>query len=420
MTSIPSPNNQTTGMGKYTYLIGPIFLSLCLFTLPFSLTSQYLIYIAALAGIGICVAAIIQKTPPPGIRLISAVFLCLWLPLLISAIDTTAPDGLSTVARYTSYFFAAIAIGFLFNQKSTEIALYLFGLIILLWTADGLLQFVTGKNIFGEPTYHETRLTGVFAPSPRLGYVLAILSPIYLDIVRRASKYTSFFWLTIIPLVLVILLGGSRTSWILFAAGFLLYGIFFAASSRTIKWKKISLISVIILTTSITATTQIDWLKSRAEDFKKLTQPNYTLINDATSNRLPLWEVAFYMYKDNPINGAGPRAYRDQYSVYSHLTTEHHPDKGDNFPHLFILEICAETGSLGIIGYFLLLLSIITIFAKSNLNNRLASAPWFTTSILAAFPLSATLPFYGTFSSLLLWIPLMISLFILRADRHEK
>ncbi|GJM04971.1 MAG: hypothetical protein DHS20C09_09620 [marine bacterium B5-7] len=128
---------------------------------------------------------------------------------------------------------------------------------------------------------------------------------------------------------------------------------------------------------------------------------DYKTIDNATASRLPLWETALTIFKQNPINGIGPRGYRHVYTEYSepddywHKLTQTHP-------HLLLLEIMAETGVLGLIGYLLIFYPLIILAKQSPLKKELL--PFFIPVLVALFPFNAHMAFYGSIWSSVIWL----------------
>ena len=87
---------------------------------------------------------------------------------------------------------------------------------------------------------------------------------------------------------------------------------------------------------------------------------DYESINAATAFRLNIWQTAYSIFKERPINGIGPRGFRFIYHDYAknddifiisksnrlnYLFSKNLPP---THPHLLILEILVETGVIGL------------------------------------------------------------------------
>jgi len=217
---------------------------------------------------------------------------------------------------------------------------------LLVWISDRLFQLATGVNLLGRETVDQGRLTGML-PGVEFGLVLAVLSPVCFHAMRDYGRKVPLLWLILVPYLVMILYSGVRVSWVLLIISVVLYTALLVAVNGTFNWRRIALNLFLVISVCGVAVYQTGWLKER---FVKITGlasgGEYETINASLSNRLPHWEAAIQMYRENPINGIGVKSYKDSYARYSN---------GDKTPrsqpHLFVLEVAAGTGSIGLIGY---------------------------------------------------------------------
>jgi O-antigen ligase len=158
---------------------------------------------------------------------------------------------------------------------------------------------------------------------------------------------------------------------------------------------------VVILTLSVALGSTVILHKPTNERFKVtlgLFSGDYDTIDKATALRLPIWKTAYTAFKDNKINGIGPRGFRYVYQDYAvpggfWITQTH--------PHLLILEIMVETGVCGLLGYFILIYLLINgVFHRNKLKNEL---PFLIPVLVALFPFNAHMAFYGSIWSSMIW-----------------
>ena len=169
--------------------------------------------------------------------LTSVLFCAYWVPELASALDAVdrarALKEAAADLRYLPFLWlAAAAVGDARGRRITFV-----GLAILLgaWTLDALVEAVagtsplfsgkaaawhvlTGKQVCRpEEILEATRLSGVLGPcNPKLGQVFASLSPFALYAAGR--RFRGWGWLAAAAAIgVVILLTGSRASWITYA-----------------------------------------------------------------------------------------------------------------------------------------------------------------------------------------------------------
>jgi hypothetical protein len=83
-----------------------------------------------------------------------------------------------------------------------------------------------------------------------------------------------------------------------------------------------------------------------------------------------------------------------------------------------VLEVAAETGTLGLLGLALLGGLILALLVRLVRRGRYEAAPWGMALLLAAFPLNATLSLYAHFmSALVMYLAMM---FFAVAAREAK
>ena len=108
---------------------------------------------------------------------------------------------------------------------------------------------------------------------------------------------------------------------------------------------------------------------------------DYEQADVATARRLDLWKTSIAIFRGNWVNGTGPRSFRNVYSGYADADDfwMENGRSGQTHPHQFVMEIAAETGIIGIIGYFLFWLSLLVAMWREHkaewLAKRAASLP---------------------------------------------
>jgi len=332
------------------------------------------------------------------------VFLCLWLPLLISFPDAVNQSrAAQTIFPYLRFLFAGL---FIIQELSKDknrfkFIVYSVFIVVMFWCVDASLQFFIGKNILGYP-YRAGEITGMFYPRNTISHICSILSAIcFLFIYQNINKYR-WLWLTLLPLFFVILISGRRAAWVMLALssfGFFIYLYLCTENKKPI----LKITGIITLSISVALGSTIILHKPTNDRFKVtmgLFSNNYETIDRATARRLPLWETAYSTFKANSINGIGPRGFRYVYQDYAS------PDnfwinESQTHPHLLILEVMAETGVLGLLGYFILFYLLITSALK---RKRLKiDFPFLLPVLVALFPINAHMAFYGSIWSSMIW-----------------
>lgn len=342
------------------------------------------------------------------------VFLCIWLPMLLALIDAAAPGhSAETVFPYLRFLFAGIYVllapG---RERIPGMIIPASFLLASFWSLDALIQYFVGYNLAGFP-YQAGHITGMFYPRNTIAHILAALSPLYLESLRRYSRRHSWAWLMLIPLVLVILLSGRRAAWIILfisVAGYAVHlyrcGDFGKHARRNLA---IALAAVLLCSTAIIMNT--DSLQRRLEVTAGLFSLDYEIVDRATAYRLPIWETAARISMTHWVNGVGPRGFRHVYTEFSDADDIWH-ETGTTHPHQMLLEVMAETGITGILG----MVAAVCLFCL--LVRREGSGPDSYPLLLALFavlfPVNTSMAFYGSYWSTLIWWLTILSVLSLR------
>jgi len=253
--------------------------------------------------------------------------------------------------------------------------------------------------LLGYP-YRAGDITGMFYPRNTISHICSVLSVFCFLAIYKNTNKNKWLWLTLVPLFFVILISGRRAAWIMLALssfGFFVYLYLSADNKKTI----LKITGIITLSISIALGSTIILHEPTNERFKVtlgLFSGDYDTIDKATALRLPIWETAYTAFKDNKVNGIGPRGFRYIYQDYA---------SSNNFwvtqthPHLLILEIMVETGVLGLLGYFILIYLLINgALCRNKLKNEL---PFLIPVLVALFPFNAHMAFYGSIWSSMSW-----------------
>jgi len=368
------------------------------------------------------------------LRTFVILFLCLWIPLLISLIDAINPSRSSqTIFSYLRFLFAGL---FIIQELSKDGKFFrIFNncvfFIILFWCIDASIQFFVGHNLLGYP-YRPGEITGMFFPRNTISHICAILSPIYFYVVFEYSHKNKLFWLSVIPVFFIVLISGRRAAWIMLALctfGFFIYA--YLASFNKSKTLRVSVI--ISFAIGVILATTIMFNQPTKERFKEtlgLFSFDYSLINTATSIRLPIWGVAYSIFKEHPVNGIGPRGFRFVYHEYAKLDADNIETKSDRLnylfslnlppthPHLLILEILAETGVIGLMGFFLFFYFLIK--QRKIIKNVSYEFVFFIPVLVSLFPFNAHMAFYGSVWSSMIWLLMALYFAAMKLSLSKK
>ena len=191
--------------------VAMVLLLAFLILLPFG--GLYNIPLLVLCGLGLrCLVGTRSREilSDDGLRLLLVLFLCVWLPMAIAAVDAVNPvESWRKVASFPVFFLAGAYVVRAIRHK-VELRRLLLGVwvVCIFWSIDASWQFVHGFNLFGFP-YQGGRVPGIFHPDLKLGIVLATVSPLVLEATRQLAVRSVWVVLALIPFVAAIVLSGS-------------------------------------------------------------------------------------------------------------------------------------------------------------------------------------------------------------------
>ena len=359
----------------------------------------------------------------PRFRFLCIAFLCIWLPMIASLPDAVnLPESFRKTASLVIYFLAGVYAVDAFREFR-ELRWVMAGTSAIcgFWVLDALWQFQTGTDWFGFPYAEGERLTGMFYTG-RIGGALAIFAPLAFESVRKTSRRWRWSPALLVPYFLVIVLSGSRTSWgslAIATGGYLLFLIFWSeqAWSGTVrrKWKEVGAVSAAIVLTVILAA--LAWpgvanrawntVQPRVESLAGLWSGDREKFEFAVTYRLSIWETALNMWSAHWLNGVGPRGFQYAYREYNpekdyYLLNDGLHGAARN-PHLQLLEIASETGSIGLLGYLVLGIVFFKSLRRLERPSFQSVYPFALMLTVALFPLSGQVSFYGVRSAGLIW-----------------
>lgn len=345
--------------------------------------------------------------------LTSVLFFAYWLPELVSAFDSVDPARALREAavdlRYLPFLWlVASAVA---NRRGRRITFGGLAVIVAVWTVDALAQALTGTSplFFGIDSVKQLisgrgmcsaeeiavadRLSGILGPcNLKLGIVLASLSPFALFWAGRRLGMAG--WLvTAAAIGVVVLLAGSRASW-------LTYALVLAVSGwRLLGWRRLLAvfgIGAVLLGTLTVASPDV---RERVARTAQMVQGDSDGVDEALSGRARIWGSALCMAREHPFNGVGARGFREAFPACD-PTPEEVPAWGEGpafHAHQIVLEVLSETGGFGL----LLWLAGAALawrawrFADEAARERARPAMW--ALAVTVFPLNTHLAFYSTF-----------------------
>jgi O-antigen ligase len=345
--------------------------------------------------------------------LTSVLFFAYWLPELVSALDAVdvgrALREAAVDLRYLPFLWlVASAVA---NARGRRVTFGGLAIIVGIWTLDALIQAATGTSplfagidgikqaISGrgmcsvEETAGVDRLSGVLGPcNLKLGLVLASLSPFALYAAGR--RLGTAGWLVAAAAVgVVIVLAGSRASWMTYGLVLLLSGW------RLLGWKKllgVFAFGAVVLTVLSLTSPQVN---ERLQRTATMLTGDQAGVDSALSGRARIWGAAMCMAREHPFNGVGARGFREAFPA-----CDPSPDQtaawgeGPAFhAHQIVLEVLSETGGFGLLLWLAGVALAWRAWRFANARARRNAGPAMLALAVTVFPFNTHLAFYSTF-----------------------
>ncbi|GAB3350370.1 O-antigen ligase [Lysobacter tyrosinilyticus] len=345
--------------------------------------------------------------------LTSVLFCAYWVPELVSAFD--AIDRAHAFAqtgedlRYLPFLWlVASAVA---TPRGRYITFGGLAIIVGVWTLDALLQAITGTSplFFGidaikqvishhsmctaEQVAAADRLSGVLGPcNLKLGQVLASLSPFALYAAGR--RFHTLGWLVAAGAVgVVMLLAGSRASWITYGLVLLLSGW------RLLGWKKLMGVFAFGAVALVVMATTAPQVRERIDRTLHALNANESGVDSALSGRGRIWGAALCMAREHPFNGVGARGFREAFPACDPEPAQA-PAWGEGpalHAHQLVLEVLSETGGFGLLMWLAGVALAWRAWRFADEAAREAARPAMLALVATVFPFNTHLAFYSTF-----------------------
>ncbi len=372
-------------------------------------------------GALVAIAKLLLQRFRGGTRLLShqawaltgVLFAAYWLPELFSTFD--AVNGGHSLAqtvsdlRYLPFLWlAASAVASDAGRRTTFTGL---AVIMGIWTVDALLQEGFGASplfslidgakqaISGhgmctaEEVQRLDRLSGILGPcNLKLGLVLASLSPFVLDIAHR--RWGLAGWLACAFAVgVVILLAGSRASWITYAL------VLAASGLRALGLRRLIAVFALGAVLAVGLYAVSPQVRERFERTSAVLAADRNGVDVALSGRTRIWGAALCMIRTHPLNGVGARDFRAAFP-----SCDPQPGQlaawgeGPAFhAHQWILEVLSETGAIGLLLWLAGIAMAWRAWRYATPAARDRARPPMIALVATLFPFNTHLAFYSTF-----------------------
>jgi len=340
--------------------------------------------------------------------LLLPLFLCFWIPIVLSSIDSfNASKSWVTSLSAVRFFLAAMSIAVLLHSASLRWQVLRWSSYVLIfWAIDGYIQLAFGVDLFGIPMNNE-RLNALFGDKYQFyGPTLAILSPLLLEFARR--RWPAWAWGACFGLVLgAVMIAGMRAGWL--AMGMVMFAYFllmFRKDNKELRRSAVAIpllaIAVIVGSYAVSPTVQ-----DRVSRTLTIAQGETSAIDYALSWRLPIFKASMAMYEAHPINGVGVRAFPVAYPSYApgddYHVLRHSDGIGATHAHNIVLEVMADTGSIGLLGLIIGCVLLWRAWRGMPPANKQEVFPYALALVLILFPLNSHFAIFGTYTSSLIW-----------------
>jgi O-antigen ligase len=337
------------------------------------------------------------------------VFLCFWLPMVLSSFDSYLPQKSWTSSIAALRFLAAaLSMAVLLRADSARWRVIRWtSFLLVFWAVDGFVQLIFGTDLLGI-AMNPDRLNALFVQKYQFfGPTLAMLSPLLLEHARR--HWPAWAWVASFTLMLgAVLIAGMRAGWLIMGLVLLVYvWLMFRKENRELRKASLS-IPVFVFTAIIGAYLVSPLFQARLEQSLTITQGTKAAVSAASNLRMPIFNTSLVMFKAHPVNGVGVRAFPKAYMEYAAEDDVHIQNTGGKsgatHAHNLILEVMADTGSIGLLGMLIGFVFVLRFWRRMTPARRNEAFPFALALVLVLFPLNSHFALYGTYMSSLTWI----------------
>ena len=363
----------------------PLMWVFLFFSLAVSVATRQLIWLMVVVSILTLLTNRDAVLSLPGLKKAAMLFACIAIPGLLSLLfSVNLERGVSAAFRFFAYTLAAwVVLSVVIEEGDAKRIMSWLGILLVAWAVDGFVQILTGVSLLGDPLIELGEEGAIVTGSLQLGYgaTLAILSPFFLEALRRAGGMG--VGILSIPVYAAIVMSGHQSSALLALIGLAGWAVLAlrhteVGAKRQVTGFVISAIIGLLLGIYLSIVTgQVGTLAEAPARYQSFLYQSQ------------LWELSWQAFSGNWLTGVGMRGFgtfaiQESAGLIPGLSETWHP-------HLILFEVVAETGIVGLIGYGLLLWRLWLYIQDDRMHVAVAGL----TALLAVFPLGTAVGLYS-------------------------
>ena len=360
----------------------------------------------------------------PEIRLWTAAFACFFVPVACSVIDAENAQRAweKCIGLLRIYAVGLVLIWAFRSEKTRDFLLLGITLILVFWMLDGYYEVLTGRDWLDRPQY-PGRINGPF-DGPRLGYHLALLFLLPVVWLYTKNKWVSLAFF--LASTLLVILSADRGGWVHLFWTITIPAAFLMILNRSLI-KHFVLLGLVLLLGLGVGYKTVNGVKEEVNRSLDSIFGGVERFEVRERARYHIFGTAILMYLENPVNGIGFRGYRFAYNEYADASAKLNrgfdavakKTKGYSHPHSVPLQFASEMGTIGVVGYLLLLfVSLVKLWEVIKSKLALASAAWAGWAS-AIFPFNSSLDIGSSGWGIYVWFLLALAICLTQMERRQ-
>ena len=379
----------------------------CLLVQPIGRLVELPVVVMALGGVYLLVRRWPEIRDDAATRWYATAFLLAWIPVVVSLVDAVNAEAtLRIVVNHLRFAFGGVFIVYaLGSPRAHDRFLALCAWVLLAWVADGLVQVLIGRDVFGFAA-PPGRINALFGEEGlAYGILLGVLCPLLWEhATRRWARWQ--VGAVVLATLAAVLVAGARSAWINVAVIAFAYGI--------VLWRRRRRFPASLLAGAVVGAALVvailwsgsDRFSSRLENAIGALTGDTPVMEDAIGHRLWIWRGAVNMIEDNLGTGVGAGGFRYAFARYADANdpfVNADPPINPYHSHQLWLQVSSETGMVGVVGLLALLVLLAALAARAPPAARRLMLPYGLCLVAAYFPFNTHMAIYSSFWSQIVW-----------------